>query len=248
LLCRLPRSRAQVYTRHAHNAPNSRALIHPLARSLTHSQLTYSPTQSVPPVFHRIASHLFAQLLPKGGVALNGAPVDAQKIDDVIDTLQRDPQAVGWPIRLDARLLVRPWDVGDIVSAPYSADGSMYDAVVVDVFPAGNFPNVPVDLARVSYVGYASDNDDCVPINLLRPPTGAENPDFYTPGGLRSVYYTRTHTRTRTRTRTRTHEHTNTHTRARTRTHANTRTHTLLFRETQLFVHVLGTGILSFVV
>jgi hypothetical protein len=132
-------------------------------------------------------SHHLIHRTERGVCELNGAQTPHQSIDAVLEELQERPAALQWPIRLDPALFVRPWLVGNVVSAPYSADGNFYDGIIVDIFPSGNFRNIPVNLARVSYVGYASENDDCVPINQLQPPTGVENPDFYTPGGLSSA-------------------------------------------------------------
>jgi len=138
-------------------------------------------------VYEGEASHHLIHRMPDGSCQLNGVHTRYESIDEVIEVLQVRPRALQWPIKLEMSRLIRPWAIGNVVSAPYSADGKYYDGIIVDIFPSGNFRDIPVDLARVSYVGYASDNDDCVPINLLRPPTGTENPDFYTPGGLNSA-------------------------------------------------------------
>eukprot|EP00038_Savillea_parva_P019002 m.26123 g.26123 ORF g.26123 m.26123 type:complete len:1624 (+) comp4292_c0_seq2:1079-5950(+) len=138
-------------------------------------------------VFGGRPTHHLIHRVANGTCELNGSPTPQRSIRDVVRVLREQPESLQWPLRLDPGLFIRPWRVGDVVSAPYSADGKMYDGVLVDIFPSGNFRNIPVNLARVSYVGYASENDDCVPINLLRPPTGHENPDFYTPGGLASA-------------------------------------------------------------
>lgn len=135
-------------------------------------------------LFRNEVSHHLIHQLDSGACQLNGVQTPCRSIDEVLRVLQDRPESLKWPLRLDLDLFVRPWSMGNVVSAPYSADGNYYDGVIVDIFPSGNFRNIPVNLARVSYVGYASDNDDCVPINLLRPATGVENPDFYTPGGL----------------------------------------------------------------
>lgn len=149
-----------------------------------------SSSYSICVVYKSVPTHHLVEIHHDGTCMLNHKDVGKLSINGVISSLKEDPVSLGWPLSLRADRVIRPWAVGDVVSAPYSVNNVYFDCVVIDLFPAGNFKNIPVDLARVSYVGYATDNDDCVPISVLRVPTGVQNPDFYTPGSLKSGWET----------------------------------------------------------
>lgn len=172
-----------------------------LARSQAELLLSYTGTENGAWLLRRLpgdsvglsvlyqgsASHHLLEF-NDGVTSLNRQPVGNIPLAVVLDTLQSQPSVYGWPFMLEADKFVTPWKVGDLVSAPYSVNGRYYDCIVVDIIATGSFEDIPVDLARVSYVGYASDNDDCVPLPGLKPSTGRENPDFYHAGDLTTAH------------------------------------------------------------
>lgn len=144
---------------------------------------------SIALIHQGVPSHHLIEYDIEGNLILNGSlnigPCSLQKL---VETLKLAPATFNWPTKLETELCLRPWAIGDLISAQYSQNGKYYDAIVVDIFVAGSFENIPVDMARVSYSGTASADDDCVPLPSLRPPNGHENPDFYTQGSLVVAY------------------------------------------------------------